>query len=208
MGAASKALSVILRIWELCCAAIVAGIVGHYLHILNSANVHAGSRVVYTIVIAGISILFSIILMPPLKYSFYCFLIDAAIFICWMVAFGLMDNVRSPIPNSGGLFCGFGDNVYLQLGGGNCSSRWYWSSWGYYWGGFWRTVPLTSATQSLIGRSACSQWRAALAFMFIGGWTWIISMILVSSALLYILNEEQSINKLIGNLCLHKGFRR
>jgi len=93
MGAASQALSVVLRILELSCAAIVAGIIGQYLHYLALADAQAGSRIVYTEVIAGISILFSIILMPPLKYSFYCFAIDGILFICWMVAFGLLANV-------------------------------------------------------------------------------------------------------------------
>jgi len=149
--------SVILRILELCCAVIVAGIVGQYLHYLDLADVHAGSRIIYTEVIAGISILFSIIFMPPLKYSFYGFIIDFALFICWMVAFGLMENLT---------------------GGHGCSSYWYWSSWGYYWGRYWYTVPLSSTTQSLVGTAACGEWKAALSFSFIGGWTWFVSMLL------------------------------
>jgi hypothetical protein len=44
--------------------------------------------------------------MPPLKYSFYCFIIDAGVFICWMVAFGLLDSVSLPLILILG-FCGF-----------------------------------------------------------------------------------------------------
>ncbi|PVH70097.1 hypothetical protein DL98DRAFT_578024, partial [Cadophora sp. DSE1049] len=95
MGAASKTCSVILRFLELSSAAIVAGLVGQYLHYLDTADVHANSRIVYAEVISGISILFSLIFMPPLRYSFYGFLIDFALFIYWMVAFGLMANVTA-----------------------------------------------------------------------------------------------------------------
>ena len=198
MGAASKALSVILRIWELCCAAIVCGIVGQYLHYLDRANVSANSRIIYTEVIAGISILLSLILMPPLKYSFYCFIIDAGVFICWMVAFGLLDGVSFP-PFLNLEFCGFGDNVNLQQGHG-CHSYWYWSYWGYYWGGYWYIVPHDAATQSLVGTAACAEWKACLAFSFIGGLTWLVSAILVSRAFLRtpdtksnVLTKEQGI---------------
>jgi len=97
MGAASKTCSLILRFCELSSAVVVAGIVGRYLYLLTDANAHAGSRIVYTEVIAGISILFSILLFPPLKYSFYCFFIDFILFICWIVAFGLLCSVSYPI---------------------------------------------------------------------------------------------------------------
>jgi len=96
MGIASKVISVILRVIELTSATVVAGLVGTYLHYLTDARADADSRIVYTIVIAGISIIFSLVFMPPLKYSFYGFPVDFAIFICWMVAFGLLDNVRFP----------------------------------------------------------------------------------------------------------------
>lgn len=157
MGAASKTCSVILRSGELISAAIVAGILGHYLHVLSSANAHASSRIVYAVVIAGISIIASLALFPPLKYSFYCFVLDFVLCICWIVAFALLCN--------------------LTVSGG-CHSYWYWNSWGYYWGGYWRTVPHSSITQSVIGTAACSDWRASLAFSFIGFWCWFISGIL------------------------------
>ena len=77
---------------ELTSAVIVAGIVGQYLHYLNLGHSGVNSRIIYTEVISGISILLSIIFMPPLKYSFYGFIVDLALFICWMVAFGLLAN--------------------------------------------------------------------------------------------------------------------
>jgi hypothetical protein len=93
MGTASKVCSVILRFGELASAAIVVGILGRYLSILANANVDAGSRIIYSEVIAGISLFCSIIFFPPLMYSFYCFIIDFCLFICWIVAFALLCNV-------------------------------------------------------------------------------------------------------------------
>lgn len=93
MGIASKITSVIFRAMELISASIIAGLLGSYLHFVNEANAHASDRIVYAISIAGISIFFSIFFMPPLKYSFYGFPLDCALFICWMVAFGLLVNV-------------------------------------------------------------------------------------------------------------------
>lgn len=90
----SEITSVFLRGIELVSASTIAGILGTYLHYLSDADVEANSRIVYTIVIAGISIFISIVFMPPLKYSFYGFPLDFALFICWMVSFGLLVNVR------------------------------------------------------------------------------------------------------------------
>ncbi|KAH8742632.1 hypothetical protein BGZ57DRAFT_808835 [Hyaloscypha finlandica] len=149
MGAASKTCSLILRVGELISAAIVAGVLGRYLYFLSSAHAHAGSRIIYAEVIAGISILASLVLFPPLKYSFYCFGLDFALCICWT----------------------------LTVSGG-CESYWYWDSWGYYWGRYWYTAPRGSITQSVIGTAACSKWRATLAFSFIGGCCWLLSGIL------------------------------
>jgi hypothetical protein len=105
MGTTSKAVSVILRVGELICAAIVVGILGRYLDLVYDANASPNGRIIYTIVIGGISIFFSLVLMPPLKYSFWAFGLDFALFICWMVAFGLLINVSisiSPPSRMGG----------------------------------------------------------------------------------------------------------
>lgn len=65
-----------------CVPAIVAGIVGQYLHYVSTDDASTDSRTVCTEAIAGISLVLSILLMPPLKYSFYGFLVDYALFIC------------------------------------------------------------------------------------------------------------------------------
>jgi hypothetical protein len=106
MGTTSKVVSVILRVGELICAAIVVGILGRYLDLVHDANANPNVRIIYTIAIGGISIFFSLVLMPPLKYSFWAFGLDFALFICWMVAFGLLINVSisiSPLSLMGGL---------------------------------------------------------------------------------------------------------
>jgi hypothetical protein len=94
METASQITSVVLRAIELISASIIAGLVGAYLHYVSDAGAKADGRLVYTVAIAGISIFFSVVFMPPLKYSFYGFPLDFALFICWMVAFGLLANVR------------------------------------------------------------------------------------------------------------------
>ena len=93
MGTTTRVCSLILRLGELASAIIVVSIVGRFLFLLDEANANANSHVIYTEVIAGISIILAIILAPPLKYSFYCFSLDFTLFICWMVAFGLLCNV-------------------------------------------------------------------------------------------------------------------
>jgi Membrane-associating domain len=93
MGYASKAVSVFFRIAELGSAVIVAGLVGRYLSYVHDANTSAGSRVIYTIVVAGISIIASLILIIPGRFSFFMFPLDAILFILWIVSFGLLVNV-------------------------------------------------------------------------------------------------------------------
>jgi hypothetical protein len=93
MGGGSKVVSVFLRVLELCSAAIVAGLVGEYLHNISNAHVHANSRMLYTVTLAGISIIVALVCMIPLNVLFYGFLLDAALFVMWMTAFGLLVGV-------------------------------------------------------------------------------------------------------------------
>ena len=93
MGTATKVISVLLRIGECICAIIVIALLGRFFYILNLANASVDGRLVYSSVIAGISIFLSIILVVPMKYSFFAFPLDGIVFICWMVAFGLLANV-------------------------------------------------------------------------------------------------------------------
>jgi hypothetical protein len=94
MGVASKAVSVTLRALQLISAAIVAGILGRFLHLVHSGHGHFNNRLVYAITLAGLSIFFSLCLILPLL-SFLAFPLDLIMFILWMVAFGLMEGVSA-----------------------------------------------------------------------------------------------------------------
>ncbi|KFY16648.1 hypothetical protein V492_01176 [Pseudogymnoascus sp. VKM F-4246] len=149
----SRAASVLFRIMQLISAAIVAGLLGHYLSNLHQGGGANSRRVIYAIVIAGLSLLFSLLFMLPLKYQFYAFPLDLIMFILWMIAFGLL----------------------ISLGGSRCNSSWYRNSWGWAWGKEYQN------TQSRFGRftgAGCSSWKATLAWSFIGGIFWLLSFLL------------------------------
>ena len=93
MGEASKIVSVFLRVWEIICAGVVTGIVGFYLHYLDEAHVGTSSRMTYALALGCLSIFFGLVLVAPFRYSFLAFPLDFAIFIMWMVAFGLLVGV-------------------------------------------------------------------------------------------------------------------
>ncbi|KAH6674758.1 hypothetical protein B0J14DRAFT_652942 [Halenospora varia] len=154
MGTTSKVISCFLRFGELVSASIVLGILGRFTYLVHVGNGNTDSRIIYTMSIAGISILFSMILFPPFMYSFWAFPFDFAMFIMWMVAFGLLEHVA----------------------GGTCNAFWSWNYWGFFWGRFWRVAgPVTFGT---VGRAGCSSWRSMVAFTFIGGMGWLASSLL------------------------------
>lgn len=114
MGEASKILSVVLRVWEIICAAVVTGISGTYIHHLHDAHVGTPSRTAYTISTGAISIFFGLALLPPMKYSFWAFVLDFALFVMWMVVFGLLEGVSgTTIHDPQGL-------IYLTAHGRRC----------------------------------------------------------------------------------------
>lgn len=93
MGVVSKGLSVCLRVGELASSVIVLGIVGRFLWLVSDANVYSDARLVYTIVVASISTVASLIFMIPFTFSFLAFPFDFALFVCWLVAFCLLEVV-------------------------------------------------------------------------------------------------------------------
>ncbi|KAJ9156107.1 Integral membrane protein [Pleurostoma richardsiae] len=82
--------SIILRLAELAFAAIVAGLTGHYLHSVRHSSAWHQGRFIYTEVVAGLSIILSIIWLFPFSGSFIHWPADLLISICWFVAFGLI----------------------------------------------------------------------------------------------------------------------
>jgi hypothetical protein len=84
---------VALRIMEFISACIVLGITSRFIYLVDQGHGRTNGRLIYTEAIAAISLTFSILLSPPFSYSFWAFPLDLALFICWMVAFGILDNV-------------------------------------------------------------------------------------------------------------------
>jgi hypothetical protein len=92
MGIMSKGLLILFRFFEVAFAAVVAGVFGHYLNYRDS-NVDSGSRIIYSITLAGISLVVALVFFPRFEYSFYSFVLDLILFVCWIVDFGLLVNV-------------------------------------------------------------------------------------------------------------------
>ncbi|KAI0813370.1 integral membrane protein [Xylaria sp. FL0064] len=82
--------SIILRVAELVFATIVAGINGYYLHEVRHASSWSQGRFIYTEVVAGIAIFFSLIWLIPFSSSFIHWPVDFLISVTWFVAFGLL----------------------------------------------------------------------------------------------------------------------
>jgi len=152
MGEVSKVVSIVLRVWEIICASVVTGIVSTYVHYVQDAHASTSSQTAYAVSTGAISIFFGVVLLPPLKYSFWAFALDFALFVMWMVVFGLFEGLT---------------------GSSACNSVWYWNHWGWYWGNLYLYNPVP--TRAIVGTTGCAEWRTMLAFSFMGGWTWLIS---------------------------------
>ncbi|KXG49905.1 uncharacterized protein PGRI_058730 [Penicillium griseofulvum] len=99
MPVISRLASIILRIAEIAFAAVVAGVIGHYLAQLNHSGVDVDwwpqSRWIYTEVIAGLSILLGLIWLIPFSSGFFSWPMDIIISLAWFAAFGvLVDTLR------------------------------------------------------------------------------------------------------------------
>ena len=93
MGSTSKVCSVILRVWELVCSAVVLGLTARFVNLIIRAGASNDARIVYTLCMACISTLYSILFMPPLMYNFVAFAADFILFVMWLVAFCLLVTV-------------------------------------------------------------------------------------------------------------------
>jgi hypothetical protein len=82
--------SIVLRLAELAFAAIVAGLTGVYLDASKGASSWSLGRHIYTVVVAGLSIIFAIIWLFPFSGSFIHWPTDFVISVMWFVAFGLL----------------------------------------------------------------------------------------------------------------------
>ncbi|KAH7007683.1 hypothetical protein EDB80DRAFT_764472 [Ilyonectria destructans] len=149
-GTAHKVASVFLRFLELSSAVIVLGILSRLAFNLSIAGVHMDGRLVYTMVVASIAIVYSIFLCPPFDTLFMSFPFDFLLFIMWLVAYCLLQT---------------------RTRGHTCSANWYYNYWGYYWGHFWTVGPVGRVSINHVG---CGQWRTVLAFSFIA---WVLHLL-------------------------------
>ncbi|OJJ48736.1 hypothetical protein ASPZODRAFT_14861 [Penicilliopsis zonata CBS 506.65] len=148
----------LFRIGEIIGSAIVVGILGRFQHFVDAApHGHNDSRIIYSLVIASLSLAASLIMVFPWIRFFYAFILDFIFFILWIVAFGLMAN--------------------LTVSGG-CHSTWYVTDWGYYWGRWWTVYPTGNVTTTVVGTHNCGDWRANLAFTFITALLYFCSAVL------------------------------
>jgi Membrane-associating domain len=93
MPVISRVVSILLRIGELAFAAVVAGIVGSYLHAYDQAHAWPQARFIYTEVVAGISMILALFWLLPFTATVINWPGDLIMFILWIVAFGLLVNV-------------------------------------------------------------------------------------------------------------------
>ena len=70
----------------------MAGITGAYLHSVSNTSSWDQGRFIYTEVVAGLSIVLSIIWLFPFSGSFIHYPADFFISVMWFVAFGLLVN--------------------------------------------------------------------------------------------------------------------
>ncbi|KAF9894555.1 hypothetical protein FE257_006440 [Aspergillus nanangensis] len=89
MPVISRLVSIVLRVVEIVCAAIVAGIVGYYLHSIDHVDAWPKARWIYTEVIAAFSIVFGVIWLIPFSSGFFSWPLDVLISLAWFAAFGL-----------------------------------------------------------------------------------------------------------------------
>jgi hypothetical protein len=185
-GAAHKVVSVVLRLAELASAIIVLGLLSRFCYLIGIAGADVDGRIIYTIVVACLGIMYSIFFCPPFKNMFLGFPFDFLLFVMWLVAYCLLQTVGRSLrfpkhPTGKVIYLLTTCNIHFlqKTGSSTCSARWYCNYWGYYWGRFWRVGPIGQVS---IDGAGCAQWRTVLAFSFIAWFLHLLSGILVSYA--------------------------
>ncbi|KAJ5759940.1 hypothetical protein N7520_007096 [Penicillium odoratum] len=98
MPVISRLLSIPLRIAEIAFAAVVAGIIGHYLASFDSIDPWPQARWIYTEVISGLSILLGLIWLIPFSSGFFAWPFDVLISFAWFAAFGILVDAIKQLP--------------------------------------------------------------------------------------------------------------
>jgi len=90
MPVISRLVSICLRTGELAFAAVVAGIIGSYLHSHDASHSWPGARFIYTEVVAGVSILLALLWLLPFAGGFIHWPADVFLSLAWFAVFGLL----------------------------------------------------------------------------------------------------------------------
>jgi len=93
-----RLLSFVFRVGEVAFAAVVAGVVGHYLHRWSDCDDCSKARYIYTEVIAALSLFFGIILLIPFTSSIVAWHLDLILSLTWFAAFGLLVKALGSLP--------------------------------------------------------------------------------------------------------------
>lgn len=99
----SRAVSIFLRFGEFVCAAVVLGIISWFLHQYDKFGIGPLGREVYTVIIAALSVIFSIVWLIPTTGSMLHYPADLFLAAAWFAAFGVLVNWIEKI-NCGGIF--------------------------------------------------------------------------------------------------------
>ncbi|KAJ5280117.1 hypothetical protein N7478_005489 [Penicillium angulare] len=95
MPIVSRLVSIPLRIVEIAFAAVVAGIIGHYLASFHQIDPWPQARWIYAEVIAALSILLALIWLIPFSSGFFSWPLDILISFAWFASFGiLVDGIK------------------------------------------------------------------------------------------------------------------
>ncbi|KAJ5958490.1 uncharacterized protein N7479_005640 [Penicillium vulpinum] len=133
MPVISRLASIILRIAEIAFAAVVAGVIGHYLAQVNNSSPDVDwspqARWIYTEVIAGLSILLGLIWLIPFSSGFFSWPMDIIISLAWFAAFGVLVDTLHRLP---------------------CGSIWSWRFSGDHMCGRWKAAEAFSFLSAIV----------------------------------------------------------
>jgi hypothetical protein len=97
MGTARKVTLLLIRFGEIVCGAVVLGILGAFCERVRSDGATVDGRIIYAMVVSGITIVYSLMSCALLKFQFLIFPFDFVLFIMWLVAFSLLASVRTAV---------------------------------------------------------------------------------------------------------------
>jgi len=99
----SRTVSIFLRFGEFVCAAVVLGLVAHFLNQYDETHLGPLGREIYTCIIAALSVILSIVWLIPTTSAMLHYPADLLLSAAWFAAFGVLVNWIDKV-NCGGIF--------------------------------------------------------------------------------------------------------